>query len=170
MSIDEAMNPANMLCYEMNGSPLPPANGFPVRLIVPGWYGVANVKWLTRIEIRDTRFEGRFMGRDYVTIREEKHGGQTVMAETLVGPMLLKSAPARVVARDGQYQIAGMAWGGSIAAVEVKIDNGSWARAKLADERVRVAVVDTGLVTRVRRSHNYFASHRFRWQHPTSDG
>jgi hypothetical protein len=91
------------------------------------------VKWLTRIEVRNTRFENRFMGRDYVTIREEKHNGQTIMAETLVGRMLLKSAPARVVARDGQYQIVGMAWGGPIAAVEVKIDNGAWVQAKLGD-------------------------------------
>ncbi len=52
---------------------------------MPGWYGVANVKWLTHIEVRDTRFLGRFMGRDYVTIREERHGDQTVMAETSVG-------------------------------------------------------------------------------------
>jgi DMSO/TMAO reductase YedYZ molybdopterin-dependent catalytic subunit len=135
MSIDEAMNPANMLCYEMNGSTLPPANGFPVRLIVPGWYGVANVKWLTRIEVRNTRFENRFMGRDYVTIREEKHDGQTIMAETLVGRMLLKSAPARVVAHDGQHQIAGMAWGAPIAAIEVKVDNGAWVQAKLGDNK-----------------------------------
>ena len=47
MPIDDAMNPANLLCYEMNGSPLPAAHGFPLRLIAPGWYGVANVKWLT---------------------------------------------------------------------------------------------------------------------------
>ena len=51
--------------------PLPPAHGFPVRLIAPGWYGVANVKWLTRIEVLDTRYQGHFMARDYVTIREE---------------------------------------------------------------------------------------------------
>ena len=44
MSIDDAMNPANLLCYEMNGSPLPAANGFPARLIVPGWFGVANLR------------------------------------------------------------------------------------------------------------------------------
>ena len=56
----------------MNGAALPPANGFPLRLIAPGWYGIANVKWLTRIEVRDTRFMNRFMARDYVTIREEK--------------------------------------------------------------------------------------------------
>jgi DMSO/TMAO reductase YedYZ molybdopterin-dependent catalytic subunit len=131
MPIADAMNPANLLCYEMNGVPLPAANGYPVRLIVPGWYGVANVKWLTRIEILDKRYLGRFMGRDYVTIREEQHKGQTIMAETTVGRMLLKSAPGRIVQRDGHYQIDGMAWGPGVAAVEVKIDNGPWTKATL---------------------------------------
>ncbi|MGC1411447.1 MAG: sulfite oxidase [Acetobacteraceae bacterium] len=140
MSIEDAMNPANLLCYEMNGSPLPAANGFPVRLLVPGWYGVANVKWLRRIEVRDTRFLGRFMGRDYVTIREEHHDGMTVMAETTVGRMLLKSAPAKVTLRDGRYQIDGMAWGPApVAAVEVKIDNLPWVKAVLDDSRSEFA-------------------------------
>ena len=136
MPVADAMNPANLLCYEMNGAPLPAANGFPCRLIVPGWYGVANVKWLTRIEVRNSRFLGRFMGRDYVTIREEQHDGKTIMVETSVGRMLLKSAPARVVQQDGRYQIAGMAWGPKpIAAVEVKIDNGAWTKASLDDSK-----------------------------------
>ena len=51
MSLDDALDPRNLLCYEMNGEPLPEKNGFPIRLIAPGWYGVANVKWLTRIEV-----------------------------------------------------------------------------------------------------------------------
>lgn len=132
MSIDDAMNPANILCYEMNGAALPLAHGAPVRLIVPGWYGVANVKWLSRIELRDTRFAGRFMGRDYVTVREEQHDGRTIVTETTVGRGLLKSAPARVMARDGHYRIDGMAWGPhSIAAVEVRIDGGPWVKASL---------------------------------------
>jgi hypothetical protein len=71
------------------------------------------------------------MGRDYVTIREEQHKGQTIMAETTVGRMLLKSAPGRIVQRDGHYQIDGMAWGPGVAAVEVKIDNGPWTKATL---------------------------------------
>jgi DMSO/TMAO reductase YedYZ molybdopterin-dependent catalytic subunit len=131
MPIADAMNPANLLCYEMNGSPLPAANGYPVRLIVPGWYGVANVKWLTRIEVLDKRYLGRFMGRDYVTIREEHRGAQTIITETTVGRMLLKSAPARIVQRGGHYQIDGMAWGTAVAAVEVKIDGGPWTKAAL---------------------------------------
>ena len=140
MSIDDAMNPANLLCYGMNGAPLPVPNGFPVRLIAPGWFGIANIKWLTRIEVRDTRFMGRFMGRDYVTVREEQHDGKTIVTETSVGRMLLKSAPARVTSRDGRYRIEGMAWGpATVAAVEVKIDNEPWRKAILGDRKSEFA-------------------------------
>src|SRR5215212_9780811 len=78
MSLADALNPDNLLAYEMNGAALPPEHGYPVRLIAPGWYGVANVKWLTRIEVRDSRYQGHFMARDYVTIREEQRDGETV--------------------------------------------------------------------------------------------
>ncbi len=126
LSLADAMNPSNLLCYEMNGAPLPPANGFPLRLIAPGWYGIANVKWLTRIEVRDTRFMGRFMARDYVTIREERRDGQMRWTETSVGRSLLKSAPAKVTRKHGQYRIIGAAWGAPIERVEVQIDDGPW--------------------------------------------
>ena len=135
MSIEDAMNPANLLCYEMNGSALPARNGFPVRLIAPGWYGIGNVKWLSRIEVRDTRYMGRFMGREYVTLRQGEQGGKPFMTQTPVGRMLLKSAPAQVTFRDGKYQIAGMAWGPNVSAVEVKIDNGPWTKAALDDSK-----------------------------------
>ena len=126
MTLAEAMNPNNILCYEMNGSELPAPNGFPLRLIAPGWYGIANVKWLKRIEVRDRPFRNQFMARDYVTIREEDHNGETVWAETLVGRALLKSAPARATKKDNSYRITGAAWGAPIAKVEMKIDDGQW--------------------------------------------
>jgi DMSO/TMAO reductase YedYZ molybdopterin-dependent catalytic subunit len=110
----------------MNGATLPMANGFPLRLIAPGWYGIANVKWLKRIEVRDTRFMGRFMARDYVTVREELHDGETFWSETSVGRWRLASAPSRVTRRNNQYRVLGMAWGGSIGSVEVQIDGGAW--------------------------------------------
>jgi DMSO/TMAO reductase YedYZ molybdopterin-dependent catalytic subunit len=132
MSIADAMSPANMLCYEMNGAALPTRNGFPVRLIAPGWFGIANVKWLSRIEVRDTRYLGRFMGREYVTMREQPQDGRTVMTATSVGRMLLKSAPARVMTTGGgKYQIEGMAWGPDVAAVEVQIDKNAWTKVPL---------------------------------------
>lgn len=126
MSIADAMDPKNILCYEMNGNPLPPDNGFPLRLIAPGWYGIANAKWLERIDVRAQRFEGHFMGRDYVTLREEDHNGETVWAETSVGRARLKSAPARVTRIGNDYRIVGAAWGAPIERVEVKIDEGPW--------------------------------------------
>ena len=97
MTMDAAMAPGNLLCYEMNGQPLPVEHGFPVRLIAPGWYGVANVKWLKRIELIDHRFAGRFMARDYVTFRERTDAaGNTTWTFQTVGPYRLKSAPAKV--------------------------------------------------------------------------
>jgi DMSO/TMAO reductase YedYZ molybdopterin-dependent catalytic subunit len=133
MSVADAMNPANLLCYEMNGEALPARNGFPVRLIAPGWYGIANVKWLGRIEVRDTRYAGRFTGREYVTMRQGEQDGKQFMTQTPVGRMLLKSEPALVTVRDGKYRFDGMAWGPNLAAVEVKIDNGPWTAAMLDD-------------------------------------
>jgi DMSO/TMAO reductase YedYZ molybdopterin-dependent catalytic subunit len=133
MSVAEAMNPNNLLCYEMNGAPLDIGHGAPLRLITPGWYGVANVKWLDRIEVIDTRFEGHFMARDYVTIREEQRDGQPFWTETLVGTALLKSAPARVSRVDGGHRIVGAAWGGPIASVEVQVDGGPWMPATITE-------------------------------------
>ena len=137
MSVEEALNPDNLLCYEMNGAPLPAAHGFPVRLIAPGWYGVANVKWLTRIEVVDQRYAGRFMARDYVTIREEQREGQTLWTFSNVNHDRLKSAPAKVTRHRHQYTIMGAAWGAPIADVEVRIDNGPWLAADLDRRRPR---------------------------------
>jgi DMSO/TMAO reductase YedYZ molybdopterin-dependent catalytic subunit len=133
MSLGDALDPNILLCYEMNGAPLLPGHGFPLRLLAPGWFGVANVKWLRRIELLDRRYEGRFMGRDYVTQRTVQQDGQTVTRFTSVGRALLKSAPARVV-RGAQYRVEGVAWGAPIARVEVQIDGGAWQAAYIVDE------------------------------------
>ena len=116
-----------MLAYEMNGEPLPAEHGFPLRLIAPGWYGIANVKWLKRIEVIDTRFEGPYMSQRYVTVREVPDAkGGTTWTRTSVGRGRLKSIPARVTVQDGRHRIRGAAWGPSFAAVEVRIDDGPW--------------------------------------------
>ena len=133
MSVEDALSPHNLLVYEMNGAPLPQANGFPVRLIAPGWYGVANVKWLERIEVLNKRYMGHFMARDYVTIREERRNGETLWQETSVGRTLLKSVPARVTRTNDRYQIMGAAWGAPVHSVEVQIDAGPWVQAQLGE-------------------------------------
>ena len=87
LSVADATRDDVLLAWAMNDQPLAAEHGFPIRLIVPGWYGIAWVKWLTRIELRDRRLANRFMARDYVTIRGEKHGGRIEWKETSVGPM-----------------------------------------------------------------------------------
>ena len=135
MSVEDALQDTNLLCYEMNGEPLPQPNGAPLRLIAPGWYGIACVKWLKRIEVRDTRFMGRFMGRDYVTIREEKRAdGESVWMETSVGRTQLKSLAAKVTRIGNKYRIYGAAWGAPIETVEVSIDGGAWQKATIDPE------------------------------------
>jgi len=131
MSVADAMDPNNILCDEMNGEALPHLHGYPVRLIAPHWYGIANVKWLKRIEVRNTRYMGRFMARDYVTVREEQRHGKPVWVETSVGRVLLKSVTAKVTRRNGEYRIHGAAWGAPIRRVEIRIDSGPWIPAKI---------------------------------------
>jgi len=141
LSLKDALGMNLLLAYERNGEPIAKANGAPVRLIVPGWYGIANVKWLRRIELRDTRYMGRFMGRDYVTVRGERRDGEVVFVETSVNHMNLKSIVARVTrgaTADGQIpcKAYGAVWGDGtpIAKVEVKVDDGEWHEAKIDEE------------------------------------
>jgi DMSO/TMAO reductase YedYZ molybdopterin-dependent catalytic subunit len=125
-----------ILAYEMNGQPLPVVHGFPVRLIVPGWYGIGQVKWLERIELAADRLMTRFMARDYVTLMGEEINGQTEWVETSVTKLRVKSVIARVtrneVARD-QFTIFGAAWsdGTPLQSVAVQIDDGPWVNATL---------------------------------------
>ena len=133
MSLADAMAADNLLAYEMNGEDLPSLHGYPLRLIAPGWYGVANVKWLTRIEVIDRRYQGHFMARDYVTIREEERGDETVWTFTSVTRDRIKSAPAKVTRQDDTYRIMGAAWGAPIGSVEVRIDDGPWRAASLTE-------------------------------------
>ncbi|MCG9127947.1 molybdopterin-dependent oxidoreductase [Candidatus Poribacteria bacterium] len=127
MSVEDALQDSHILCYEMNEVPLTLKHGAPLRLIAPGWYGIACVKWLKRIEIRNRRFMGRFMARDYVTIREEtRPDGESLWMETSVGKTQLKSIPAKVTRIGNEYRIYGAAWGAPIETVEISIDGGPW--------------------------------------------
>ncbi len=141
MNIDDLLRLNPLLAYERNGEPFARRNGAPLRLIVPGWYGIANVKWLRRIEVRDGRYMGRFMGRDYVTVRGERHGDEIVFVESSVARMNLKSVVVRVTRRatkDGKVPLKayGAVWGDGtpIQKVEVRIDDGDW-RAATLDEK-----------------------------------
>jgi DMSO/TMAO reductase YedYZ molybdopterin-dependent catalytic subunit len=133
LHIADAMREDILLCYEMNGEPLPVSHGAPLRLVVPGWFGIAWVKWLSRIEVLDRRIMSKYMAREYVTLRAEERTERTIWRETSIGPMLVKSIPARVLKlKDGTLRIFGAAWGDGtpLAKIEIKIDDGPWQLAR----------------------------------------
>lgn len=120
-----------LLATRMDGAPLGLLHGGPVRLVVPGWYGMASVKWLTEIEVADRPFEGRFQTRDYVY----KQNGRAMPVRTM-RPKALVLAPkaGATVARGERVQVVGRAWGGDggVARVDVSVDAGaSWHAAHL---------------------------------------
>jgi DMSO/TMAO reductase YedYZ molybdopterin-dependent catalytic subunit len=133
MAIDDAMKPEVLLCWEMNGAPLEPTHGAPLRLLVPGWYGVSNVKWLDHIHLQDTRFMGRFMSRDYVTLIPQQIGGETIWNETSVARIRIKSVLARLTRAGSRLTALGFVLhdGTPLRSVEVRVDNGPWQAAKL---------------------------------------
>jgi DMSO/TMAO reductase YedYZ molybdopterin-dependent catalytic subunit len=136
MDVADAARPEVFIAYEMNGQPLPQKHGFPIRLIVPGWYGVANVKWLDHIHVQDSRFVGRFMGRDYVTLKNATIGGETMWMETWVSRIRLKSAVARLTRNGNALKAVGFALtdGTALKAVEVSVDGGAWKPATMWKE------------------------------------
>ena len=133
MSLENAMRPSPLLAYAMNGEPLTKEQGFPLRLVMPGWYGVANVKWLAEIQLQQDRYVGNFQARWYRTMTGEKDGDVVQSVETEVTRMKLKSVVARVSTEDSAHRILGFVLndGTPLRSVEVKIDDGPWQRAEM---------------------------------------
>ena len=136
LSIAEARRPEVLLVDEMNGQPLQPQHGYPVRLLVPGWYGMTSVKWLRRIEAVDEPFEGYQQARTYRFKTDADDPGIPV---TRIQVRALMSPPGipdfftrRRLVEPGPVWIRGRAWGGAapIRRVEVGVD-GAWSDAAL---------------------------------------
>lgn len=134
LPLDKALHNDTLLTMQMNGEPLEPNHGFPVRLLVPGWYGVASVKWLSRIEVVKEPFRGYFQTKKYTVKR--RAGGNT--STIPVQAMAVKSAIVRPQPdgslQPGTHRIFGVAWAGEdkIQRVEVSTDGGdSWSDAEL---------------------------------------
>jgi DMSO/TMAO reductase YedYZ molybdopterin-dependent catalytic subunit len=130
---DIALGSEPYIVYMLNGEPLTTHQGAPLRLLVPGWYGVANVKWLSHIHVQKDRYMGKFQTRWYRTMHEEKIDGEIVWNETEVSRMRLKSAIARVTKEGSALKVFGFVLndGTPLKSVEVKIDNGPWQAATL---------------------------------------
>ena len=119
--VQDAMEGNVVLALHLNRKPLPQEHGYPLRLVVPGWYGMTQIKWLNRIVVLDRRYEGRHMARNYHSVRATGPNGEVL--ETSISRNRLKSVIARIERNEG-YSVFGAAWGGSnmIDRVEVRID------------------------------------------------
>ena len=141
LPLAEALEAGAVVAYEMNGAPIPPQHGFPARLVVPGWYGMTNVKWLAEIALLTEPYAGYQVATAYRFRRSEDEEGRPV---TRMRPRSLMVPPgvpdfysrARIV-EAGAVRLEGRAWSGGapIAQVEVSVDGGThWTNAELTHE------------------------------------
>jgi DMSO/TMAO reductase YedYZ molybdopterin-dependent catalytic subunit len=135
LPIAEAMRDDVLLAFDVNGEPLTAAHGAPLRLIVPGWYGMASVKWVTRISALTRHFEGYFQNQRYVY--EERGRSTTPVTRMRVKSLITSPSDGETIER-GTMEIAGWAWSGHgrIVRVEVAVDEGGgWREAKVQEAR-----------------------------------
>jgi DMSO/TMAO reductase YedYZ molybdopterin-dependent catalytic subunit len=140
LPLAKALHPDTLLAFRMNGEILDSIHGYPLRLFVPGWYGVASVKWLQRIEVIKEPFRGYFQSVKYTIQAKIGRGLET----QVVGPMMPKSEIIRPAAGDvlglGVNRLFGVSWAGedSVSRVEVSTDGGAtWSDASLIGPQAR---------------------------------
>ena len=125
---EKALSPEPLLAYALNGEPLTRHQGFPLRLLVPGWYGVAHVKWLSNIHLQEDPYLGKYQARWYRTLKGEMIGGEMKWEETAITRMKLKSFIARVTRGGSGHKVLGVVLndGTPLKSVEVRVDDGPW--------------------------------------------
>ena len=138
LPLDTAQDSDVLLAYEMNGTPLTRDHGFPLRLVVPRWYGMASVKWLTSIQVVDIPFDGFFQKRRYVFIDEgTEDKPERKPVTTLQVKSIITSPRHGEVIQPGPFVIKGFAWSGEgdVTRVEATTDGGqNWSEARLLGE------------------------------------
>jgi DMSO/TMAO reductase YedYZ molybdopterin-dependent catalytic subunit len=133
MSLGKALEDDTLLAYAFNGEPVPPDHGFPVRAIVPGWVGINNVKWVGRIEVRDTAIDVPTTTKTYVL------DGPDYPSKVVLRQQTIKSAvalPWGGTVPAGRQRVRGFAWSpvGRISRVEYSLDRGgTWQPAALRE-------------------------------------
>lgn len=157
LSLDDARESQALLAYAMNGEALPLQHGFPLRMIVPSWYAVASVKWLTEIEVVDQPFEGHYQTESYYFEREvDGKVDREPLSLQRVRSLITEPAAEAQVDR-GELAIRGVAWSGAapIARVEVKLEDGPWQEARMLGERKRHSWQWWELISKVDRPGTY---------------
>jgi hypothetical protein len=128
LPVADALAGDALLAHELNGAPLPPQHGFPLRLVVPGWYGMTSVKWLERITVLDRPFDGYQQTLAYRFRRDEDDEGEPLTRMRPRALMVPAGVPDFLTRRrflgPGRRVLEGRAWSGlaPVAAVEVSLD------------------------------------------------
>jgi DMSO/TMAO reductase YedYZ molybdopterin-dependent catalytic subunit len=130
---EKALSAEPFLAWALNGEPLSKHQGAPLRLLVPGWYGVANVKWLSEIHVQEDAYLGKYQARWYRTLRGEMIDGEMKWVESAVTHMNPKSFIARVTKDGSKHKVLGVVLndGSPLKLVEVKVDEGPWQAATM---------------------------------------
>ncbi|MGE6259788.1 sulfite oxidase [Heyndrickxia sporothermodurans] len=126
LPIEKSLESDTIIAYEYNNQPIPFKHGFPLRLIVPGWYAMASVKWIKKITVMDKEFNGPFQAADYIYY-PSKHNDSGKFPVTTINVNSTIQYPLNMqLLHTGIYEINGIAWTGEgiITRVEVSLDDG----------------------------------------------
>ena len=134
LNLDMALNLDTLLAWEMNGKPLSPEHGYPMRLVVPGWYGMASVKWLAEVTFLTEPFNGFFQKEHYVYLDEEGTQDGDPVQHIRTRSLIVSPGDGTVLSKGAAEVIEGIAWSGygSITQVDVSVDGGDqWLEVEL---------------------------------------
>ncbi len=138
LPLDKAKRPEVLLAYKMNGEELPVAHGFPLRAVVSGWYGMASVKWLSKIIVTAEPFKGFFQTMDYsYWVRQDGRPTLRPVTEMLPKAIIARPGLNEVILAGKKARVFGAAWAGenAVERVEVSVDGGKvWSAATLTDK------------------------------------
>lgn len=138
LPLKKALHPDTLLAYQMNGETLPEAHGFPLRLVVPGWYGMASVKWLTDMTVIGESFKGFYQTERYVYEWTDEPGGGIPATQIKIKSLITQPLDGEILNR-GEIRVRGVAWAGDakVKKVEVSSDGGlTWRKARLLSRSI----------------------------------
>jgi sulfite oxidase len=148
LTIEKATHPDTILAYDMNGQPITPLHGFPLRAIVPGWEGAYSIKWLTSLRVADRESDSFWVATGYRYPTKRVAPGSTVDPKDMapLTGLVVKSLITRpldgAAVGPGKVDVAGFAWAGEtdISRVDISTDHGaSWQQARLVGEQAKYA-------------------------------
>jgi len=140
LPLEKALHPDTLIAYEFNHQPIPFKHGYPLRLIVPQWYAMASVKWISQIRLVKEKFKGPFQSIDYIYNPHSENNKDATPVTTIHVNSTIQKPLDMDILNTGMHKIKGIAWTGQghITKVEVSVDNGNtWNEATITTEMAK---------------------------------